>query len=151
MIADLEAKARDLARRAQQVQDGIRAAEATVRSPDGWVTATVAPNGALRDISFSLPAEGASDAALGEVVMATVRRARAEAARQVAAVVEPEFGGTAAMEFMTSFEPSEPSPVPGLPVPGLPVPSTDGPCSGSESELPRSLWCPVETGGPLPR
>lgn len=139
MIADLEAKARDLARRAQQVQDGIRAVEATVSSPDGWVTVTVAPNGALRDISFSLPAEGASDAALGAVVMATVRRARAEVAQQVAAVVEPEFGGTAAMEFMTSFEPS-PSAVP---VPVLPVPS-----SGSESELPRSLWSPVETGGP---
>jgi DNA-binding protein YbaB len=140
MIADLEAKARDLARRAQQVQDGIRAAEATVSSPDGWVTVTVAPNGALRDISFSLPAEGASDAALGAVVMATVRRARAEVAQQVAAVVEPEFGGTAAMEFMTSFEPSEPS---ASSVPVLPAPS-----SGSESELPRSLWCPVETGGP---
>lgn len=146
MIADLEAKARDLARRAQEVQDGIRAAEATVRSPDGWVTATVAPNGALRDISFSLPAEGASDAALGEVVMATVRRARAEVARQVAAVVEPEFGGTAAMEFITGFGPAEPL-EPAEP-PAAPVQSVDGPGPESGHELPRSLWCPVEAGGP---
>lgn len=145
MIADLEAKARDLARRSREVRDGIRAAGATVRSPDGWVTVAVAPNGALRDIEFSLPAEGLSDARLGEVVMATVRRARAEVARQVAAVVEPEFGGTAAMDFMTAFAPAEP---------GAPVPPVDEPRrepEGSELPLPRSLWCPAETGGPSQR
>ena len=138
MIADLEAKARDLARRSREVQDGIRAAEATVRSPDGWVTVTVAPNGALRDIGFSLPSDGVSDADLGETVMATVRAARAEVARQVAEVVTPEFAGTAAMEFMTSFEPDEPVGA------RVDVARPDG----SEVELPRSLWWPVEAGGP---
>ncbi|MFD0202090.1 MULTISPECIES: YbaB/EbfC family nucleoid-associated protein [Saccharothrix] len=137
MIADLEAKARDLARRSREVQDGIRAAEATVRSPNGWVTVTVAPNGALRDIGFSLPGDGVSDADLGETVMATVRRARAKVARRVAEAVEPEFAGTAAMEFMTAFEPVEPVRRVGA---RADVPRPEAP----EVELPRSLWWPAE-------
>lgn len=140
MIADLEAKARDLARRSREVQDGIRAAEATERSPNGWVTVTVAPNGALRDIEFSLPGGGVSDADLGETVMATVRRARAKVARRVAEVVEPEFAGTAAMEFMTAFQPVEPVRRADVPRPEVP-----------EVELPRSLWWPAEAGGPSQR
>ncbi|MFT7841325.1 YbaB/EbfC family nucleoid-associated protein [Saccharothrix sp. BKS2] len=155
MIADLEARARDLARRSREVRAGIRAAEAVVGSPDGVVTATVAPNGALRDIRFALPAEGVSDARLTEVVMETVRRAQAQVARRVAEVVEVEFGGTEAMEFLTGFLPEgapepvervafvtpvervdavssvEPPPAP-VEVPGLP--------------LPRSLWCPEDGG-----
>ncbi|QFZ23156.1 YbaB/EbfC family nucleoid-associated protein [Saccharothrix syringae] len=107
MIADLEARAQDLARRSQDMQQQIREADATVRSADGAVTVTVAPNGALQHIEFSPRAGEFSHVQLGQAVMAAVRRAQALAARQVAAVVEPQFGGTEAMDFLTSFIPQE--------------------------------------------
>jgi len=158
MIADLEARARDLARRSREVRAGIRAAEAVVGSPDGVVTATVAPNGALRDIRFALPAAGVSDARLAEVVMETVRRAQAEVARRVAEVVEVEFGGTEAMEFITGFLPEGvPEPVERVAFververvePVEPVGAVEPPPAPVEVPgvpLPRSLWCPEDGG-----
>ncbi len=154
MIADLEGRARDLARRAREVREGVRAAEAVVGSPDGVVTVTVAPNGALRDIRFSLPPSGVSDARLGEVVMATVRRAQAEVARRVAEVVEVEFGGTEAVEFLTGFLPREP----GVGAPAVPPPAVhpvavhpvvvpaEVPAEVADLPLPRSLRAPDEPG-----
>ncbi|MFD1148442.1 YbaB/EbfC family nucleoid-associated protein [Saccharothrix hoggarensis] len=110
MIADLEARAQDLARRSEDMQAQINGASATVRSPDGAVTVTVAPNGALQHIEFSPRAADFSHVQLGQAVMAAVRRAQAQAARQVASIVEPQFGGTQAMDFLTSFIPQEEEP-----------------------------------------
>lgn len=150
MIADLEAKARDLAERTRGLRDRIRRAEATQRSPDGAVTATVAPNGSLRHIEFSPAAAGFSPVRLGEVVMDTVRRAQEQAARQVVAHVEPQFAGTAAMDFLTGSAPPAPSPSAAPPAPAPPAaPVVAAPAAaprGAEPELPlpRSLWAPVD-------
>lgn len=133
MIADLEARAQDLARRSQDMREQIRNAAATVSSNDGAVTATVAPNGALQHIGFSPRAAELSHVQLGQVVMDVVRRAQAQAARQVAAVVEPQFGGTEAMDFLTSFIPQEETPPP-------PVEPEDG------SVLRQAAW-----GAPSPQ
>lgn len=130
MIADLEARARDLAERSREVRDRIRRAQATQRSPDGVVTATVAPNGSLRHIEFSPEAGRFSPARLGEVVLETVRRAQEQAARQVVAAVGPEFGGTAAMGFLTGAGPA-----------GVGVAEADG------LPLPRSLRAPDDEPG----
>ncbi|WP_433265179.1 YbaB/EbfC family nucleoid-associated protein [Actinosynnema sp. CS-041913] len=115
MIADLEARAEDLARRSEEMQQQIQQTAATLRSPDGAVTVTVAPNGSLQHIDFSPRAVDFSHVQLGQVVMATVQRAQAQAAQQVAAIVEPQFGGTSAMEFMTSFIPKLEEEVPARP------------------------------------
>lgn len=137
MIADLEARARDLTRRSREMRDRIRRAAATQQSPDGVVTATVASNGSLQHIEFSPGAAAFSHVELSEVVMATVRRAQAQAARQVASIVEPQFGGTAAMDFLTgSMPPAEPE-KPARPVAPVTVHSGD-----SDLPLPRSLWAP---------
>ena len=133
VIADLEATARDLADRSRGVRDRLRRAEATQRSPDGVVTATVAPNGSLRHIEFSPGAAGFSHVRLGEVVMETVRRAQEQAARQVAASVEPQFAGTAAMEFLVAATP--PAPV-------------SRPVADAGLALPRSLWAPEDDAEP---
>jgi DNA-binding protein YbaB len=120
MIADLEARANDLARRSEEMQQQIQQTSATLRSPDGAVTVTVAPNGSLQHIEFSPRVGDFSHVQLGQVVMSTVQRAQAQAASQVAAIVEPEFGGTEAMDFLTSFIPQvdeEPPP---------PAPAEDG-------------------------
>ncbi|ROP40239.1 YbaB/EbfC DNA-binding family protein [Saccharothrix texasensis] len=131
MIADLETRARHLAERSRELRDRIRRAQATQRSPDGAVTATVAPNGSLRHIEFSPDAGRLSHARLGEVVMDTVRRAQEQAARQAAAVVEPQFGGTAAMDFLTAAVP--------------PAPAADA--ADDDLPLPRSLWAPEDEPG----
>ncbi len=133
MIADLEARARDLAERSRELRDRIRRAQATQRSPDGVVTATVASNGSLRHIEFAPGAEGFSPARLGEVVMDTVRRAQEQAARQVASIVEPQFGGTAAMGFLTGPIPAE----------------ADAP-EPADPPLPRSLRAPDDEPEPTP-
>lgn len=85
MIADLEARANALARQSEEVQRQIQQTSATLRSPDGAVTVTVAPNGALRHVEFSPRVGDFSHVQLGQVVMTTVRRAQAQAADQVAA------------------------------------------------------------------
>ncbi|GAA2689826.1 MULTISPECIES: YbaB/EbfC family nucleoid-associated protein [Actinosynnema] len=107
VIAELEARARDLAARSAQAQEQIRHASATVRAKDGAVSVTVAPNGAVQAIEFSPKAGELSHVQLGQVVMGVLRQAQAQAARQVAAVLEPDFGGTQAMEFLTGFIPVE--------------------------------------------
>ncbi len=115
MVADLEAKAEDLARRSEEMREQIQRTAVTLRSGDGAVTVTVAPNGSLQHIEFSPRAVDFSHVHLGQVVMSTVQRAQAQAAQQVAAIVEPQFGGTAAMDFLTSFIPTleeEPPPAP---------------------------------------
>jgi DNA-binding protein YbaB len=137
MIADLEARARDLAERSREVRDRIRRAQATQRSPDGAVTATVAPNGSLRHIEFSPKAGQFSPARLGEVVLETVRRAQEQAARQVVAAVEPEFGGTAAMGFLVGSVPAVQA-----------APAEAGVVEADEVPLPRSLRAPDDEPGP---
>ncbi|PSL58634.1 YbaB/EbfC DNA-binding family protein [Saccharothrix carnea] len=139
MIADLEARARDLAERSRALRDRIARAHATQRSPDGVVTATVAPNGSLRHIEFSPAAEGCSPARLGEVVMDTVRRAQEQAARQAVAVVEPQFGGAAAMGFLVG---SVPASVEGAKAEAVP--------EGDDLPLPRSLRAPDDEPGSAP-
>lgn len=128
VIADLEARARELAERSREVRDRLRRAQATLRSPDGAVTATVAPNGSLRHIEFSPRAAEFSHARLGEVVMDTVRRAHEQAARQAVSAVEPRFAGTAAMDFLTGAVPPAPAAV-------------DEP---DDLPLPRSLRAPAD-------
>lgn len=39
--------------------------------------------------------------------MQTVQKAQIQAAKQVASIVEPEFGGTEAMDFLRSFIPQQ--------------------------------------------
>lgn len=154
MIADLEARARHLAERSRELRERIRRAQATQRSPDGAVTATVAPNGSLRHIEFSPDAEGVSHARLGEVVMDTVRRAQEQAARQAASIVEPQFGGTAAMDFLTGSVPagSVPGSVPGSEAESVPeLVSESEREAGEDLPLPRSLRAPEDEPGSAPR
>ncbi|GAA3669853.1 DNA-binding protein YbaB [Lentzea atacamensis] len=107
MIADLESKARQLQQRSQQMQEQIQHASSTVTSPNEAVTVRVAPNGALQHIEFSPTAMRLTHVQLSQLVMQTVQKAQVQAAEQVASIVEPEFGGTEAMDFMRSFIPQQ--------------------------------------------
>ncbi|MCG8921406.1 YbaB/EbfC family nucleoid-associated protein [Lentzea sp. CC55] len=105
MIADLESRAQQLQQRSQQMQEQIQQASSTVTAPNEAVTVRVAPNGALQHIEFSPAALRLTHVQLGQLVMQTVQKAQIQAAEQVASIVEPEFGGTEAMDFLRSFIP----------------------------------------------
>ncbi|MFJ8963815.1 YbaB/EbfC family nucleoid-associated protein [Lentzea sp. NPDC102401] len=105
MIADLESRAQQLQQRSQQMQEQIHEASSTVTSPNEAVTVQVAPNGALQHIEFSPAAMRLTHVQLSHLVMQTVQKAQINAAEQVASIVEPEFGGTEAMDFLRSFIP----------------------------------------------
>ncbi|MGZ3142714.1 YbaB/EbfC family nucleoid-associated protein [Lentzea chajnantorensis] len=107
MIADLESRAQQLQHRSQQMQEQIQQASSTVTSPNEAVTVRVAPNGALQHIEFSPAATRLTHVQLGQLVMQTVQKAQVQAAEQVASIVEPEFGGTEAMDFLRSFIPQQ--------------------------------------------
>lgn len=141
MIADLEARARELGERSRELRDRLRGAQATQRSPDGAVTATVAPNGSLRHIEFSPDATRFSPARLGEIVLDTVRRAQARAARQAADSVGPRFGGTAAMDFLTG--PVPPAAAADGPADVPPDMAVDGPV-----DVPADMPVDVAVNGP---
>ncbi|TDC94804.1 YbaB/EbfC family DNA-binding protein [Saccharopolyspora aridisoli] len=105
LVRDLEAKAAEMQRRAEEMQEQIKSANATATSRDGAVTVQVAPNGALQNIEFSQRATSLSAIQLTQTVMQTVRQAQMEAARKITEIVEPQFGGTDAMDFITGFMP----------------------------------------------
>jgi DNA-binding protein YbaB len=99
----------DIGLRARTAQAEVAAAEATATSRDGAVTVTVNPAGALQRLVLNSAAEGLSRVQLAEAVLATARRAQAEAAERAAQAVAPLIGErSAAMEFLRSQ----------LPVPG---------------------------------
>ncbi|NKE62869.1 YbaB/EbfC family nucleoid-associated protein [Lentzea sp. PSKA42] len=107
MIADLESKAQQLQQRSLQMQEQIQDASSTVTSPNEAVTVRVAPNGALQHIEFSPAAMRLTHVQLSQLVMQTVQKAQIQSAEQVASIVEPEFGGTEAMDFLRSFIPQQ--------------------------------------------
>ena len=107
MIADLESKAQQLQQRSQQMQEQIQHASSTVTAPNEAVTVRVAPNGALQHIEFSPTAMRLTHVQLSQLVMQTVQKAQIQAAEQVASIVEPEFSGTEAMDFLRSFIPQQ--------------------------------------------
>ncbi|WP_253779676.1 YbaB/EbfC family nucleoid-associated protein [Goodfellowiella coeruleoviolacea] len=113
----MQEQADDLMRRSQQMQEEIAQASATVTSQDGAVTVTVAPNGAVQNIAFSPRATGLSHVALGQVVMSTLRTAQQQVANKIATAIEPQLGGTEAMDFLRSFMPSPDEQQPGQPGP----------------------------------
>ncbi|SMD23974.1 YbaB/EbfC DNA-binding family protein [Lentzea albidocapillata] len=83
------------------MQEQIQHAGSTITSPNEAVTVKIAPNGALQHIEFSPAAMRLTHVQLGQLVMHTVQKAQIQAAEQIASIVEPEFGGTEAMDFMT--------------------------------------------------
>lgn len=105
LVRDLEAKAAEMQRRAEEMQEQIKNANATATSRDGAVTVQVAPNGALQNIEFTQRATSLSAIQLTQTVMQTVQQAQMEAARKITEIVEPQFGGTDAMDFITGFMP----------------------------------------------
>jgi len=75
------------------MQSELANLEVTATSPDHSVTVSAGPGGAVRDIRFTEDALRLGPEQLSDMVMATVREAVADSARQQAGIVEEFAGG----------------------------------------------------------
>ncbi|WP_246128056.1 YbaB/EbfC family nucleoid-associated protein, partial [Amycolatopsis rhizosphaerae] len=108
-IAEFAAELEQIRAKAEEVQELVRTASATVRSPDGAVTVTVGATGALTNIAFGPRAYQRPPEALSALVLQTMGAAQ----KQVATQVSGAFGGlvgenSAAMEVLEEFLPRDP-------------------------------------------
>jgi DNA-binding protein YbaB len=93
--------AAELGRRAEEAKEKLQRVASTLTSKDGAATVTVNASGALQQLSFSPRAGEISHAQLAASVLATVKRAQADAAKQVTAVMAPLIGSDSeAMHFL---------------------------------------------------
>lgn len=112
MLLALKQEADQLESKARKLQDDLVAASATVSSPDGAVTVTLSPTGALQNISFSDKATNHRPDTLGPLVMKTVQTAQRAVSERVAQSVSEQFDGADAMNFVRQYMPpvvSDPS------------------------------------------
>ncbi|WP_060714137.1 YbaB/EbfC family nucleoid-associated protein [Pseudonocardia sp. HH130629-09] len=79
--------------RAEEARDRVATVTATARTRDGAVVVTVDAYGTLTDLQLGVRAEELPRARLAETVLRLSREAAADAAAQVAAIVEPLTAG----------------------------------------------------------
>jgi DNA-binding protein YbaB len=104
MLRTLREEAERLEARANQLRNDLSDATATATSPDGAVTVTLSPTGALQNISFSAKVSDHRPEALGALVMRTAREAGRQVSAKLAESLDP-----ATAEFVRQFalEPEE--------------------------------------------
>jgi DNA-binding protein YbaB len=111
VLRQLQQQAADLETKAAQLRTELTNASATATSPDGAVTVTLSPTGALQNITFAAPAAKVSPEKLGPLVMKTVQAAQREVSNRVTASLAEQFGSSDTMDFITQFmPPPEPTP-----------------------------------------
>jgi DNA-binding protein YbaB len=106
MLAELRQQAADLETKASQLRTELDNTTATATSPDGAVTVTLSPTGALKNITFSAKAATVKPEALGPLVMQTVAKAQRDVSNRVTASLAQQFGDEETMDFITQFMPT---------------------------------------------
>lgn len=110
-LRELRKQAEALETKATQLRTQLAKATATATSPDGAVTVTLSPTGALQNIQFSAKAAAHPPEALGPLVMKTVQAAQREVSTRVTESLSEQFGDPETMDFITQFMP-QPEPEP---------------------------------------
>jgi DNA-binding protein YbaB len=105
VLRQLQQQADDLEAKATQLRSELDNTTATASSPDGAVTVTLSPTGALQHIEFSAKAASHAPEALGPLVMKTVGVAQREVSQRVTAALAEQFGDPDTMDFITQFMP----------------------------------------------
>lgn len=111
VLEQLRQQAADLETKAAQLRTELNNATATATSPDGAVTVTLSPTGALQNITFAASSSKVPPEKLGPLVMQTVQAAQREVSSQVTASLSTQFGDSETLDFITQFMP-EPEPAP---------------------------------------
>ncbi|GGS15255.1 MULTISPECIES: YbaB/EbfC family nucleoid-associated protein [Actinokineospora] len=112
-MREFEGRIADAKAKAAAIQQGLANAGGSASSPDGAVTVSVAPTGALTDLRLTPAAMGKSPAALSAEIMATARKAQRSAANQVAETFAAAAGaGSETYRMITEYLPPEEEPAP---------------------------------------
>lgn len=121
-LAAFDAELQLIKDRAEEVQERLRAASATVRAQDGAVTVTVGAGGVLQGISFGARAYQRPPEALSTLVMQLVAAAQktvsAEVADAFGDLVGEDSGAMAVLqEFLPETDEADDEPPPPPPPP----------------------------------
>lgn len=111
VLEQLRQQAADLETKAAQLRTELNNATATATSPDGAVTVTLSPTGALQNITFGPATSKVPPEKLGPLVMQTAQAAQREVSSQVTASLSTQFGDSETLDFITQFMP-KPEPAP---------------------------------------
>ncbi|MFC4858177.1 YbaB/EbfC family nucleoid-associated protein [Actinophytocola glycyrrhizae] len=122
VLRQLQQQAEDLETKAAQLRTELSNASATATSPDGAVTVTLAPTGALQNITFAAQAAKVTPDKLGPLVMRTVQAAQREVSNRVTASLSQQFGDPETMDFVNRFMPQPEA----TPTRREPAPDEDG-------------------------
>ncbi|RSD12064.1 YbaB/EbfC family nucleoid-associated protein [Amycolatopsis eburnea] len=106
----LERQVREMQSKAAALNEAISAAGATVRTRDGAVTVTLAPNGALTNLELGHRACELGPARLTKAIMGAVRDAQRQTARAVADSFATINGDGESTDMVRSFLPPDPPP-----------------------------------------
>jgi DNA-binding protein YbaB len=117
VLRQLRQQAEELETTAARLRTELATATATVTSPDGAVTVTLSPTGALQDITFAAPAAKVTPEKLGPLVMATVQAAQREVSSRVTASLTHQFGDAGTVDFVAQFMPAPAPAAPPRPAP----------------------------------
>lgn len=101
----LEKQVREMQEKAGALQEALGGASATVRSRDGAVSVTIAPNGALQELELGHRACELGPARLTATIMEAVRDGQRQAARTVADSFASIAGEGESADVIRSFLP----------------------------------------------
>ncbi|HET6504949.1 MAG TPA: YbaB/EbfC family nucleoid-associated protein [Amycolatopsis sp.] len=104
----------------QRMTGELAAVEGHATSPDGVVSVISGPGGDVRSITFGPALRGTAPEALSAIVLHTLAKAKAEAAKQQAEVVRRGLGDTELLDRVVTAEerlfgdrpPADPGPAP---------------------------------------
>jgi len=103
LIEDYEQRTAALLERAEEAKSQITNLTGAATSSDGAVTVSVSAGGALLSLSFGTKADAMPKDRLAALVMATAKRAQAQAVGQIATIMAPVIGENSdAMRFVES-------------------------------------------------
>ena len=106
----LERQVREMQSKAAALNEALSSAGATVRTRDGAVTVTLAPNGALTNLELGHRACELGPARLTAAIMGAVRDAQRQTARAVADSFATINGDGESTDMVRSFLPPDPPP-----------------------------------------
>lgn len=110
MLADIAERAEKLRHTAAGVAATLAETTGTGRSPDGVVTATVSPTGALQDVQLSARASSLNPTQLSRSIMAAVRAAQSQASQAMVSAFAPLGEGTDTLNMILEHIPKADEP-----------------------------------------
>ncbi|WP_045311458.1 YbaB/EbfC family nucleoid-associated protein [Lentzea aerocolonigenes] len=103
LLSDYERRTAALLERAEEAKAQIADLTGSASSSDGAVTVSVSAGGALLSLSFGSKADDMPKDRLAALVMATAKRAQAQAVGQITTIMAPVIGeNSEAMRFVES-------------------------------------------------